>query len=188
MRNTLLHSAKRSIFLIPSVFLFSCTNPAQLPDYSQKSCVKLPSNIAPSESEVAIVNKISDGDTFWACLPSKNGSIKIRVLGIDCPETRENAKCRADEKKGLGACAEQIPKGKQATEFAKKNLMGQRITLESKKNNGDFERDTYGRWLAYIRLQDGHDFGKLMVSKGLCQNYNWKYPHPRGEEYTIDFE
>lgn len=30
----------------------------------------------------------------------------------------------------------------------------------------------------YVRLDDGRDFGLVLVT-GLCEDFSWKYPHPR---------
>ncbi len=57
------------------------------------------------------------------------------------------------------------------------------VYLEPKYPGRDFELDPYNRVLAYIRLDDGRDFGLVLVTDGLCEDFSWKYPHPRSAEY-----
>ena len=52
------------------------------------------------------------------------------------------------------------------------------MTLE-----GPFSRDPFGRRLAYVRLPDGQDYGMLMIREGRCEDFGWKYPHPRSGTY-----
>ena len=154
-------------------------------DFAPKdSCQKLKGQIALHESQQVLVTKIADGDTFTGCImPDLAGSVRVRVLGIDCPESHENAKCKREGKSGGLSCAEQIPKGRAATAVAREMILGNTVVLESPKANGEFERDTFGRILAYVRTSKNDDFGKRMIKEGLCDNYDWKYPHPRGVEY-----
>lgn len=183
MRNLRLHRAISIYALIGLIFL-SCTKNIDTAKSLAESCPKLTGNVALKEGQKIWVTKIADGDTFTACLlPNKEGSIRIRVLGIDCPESHANAKCKRDEKKGKPSCEQQIPLGKKATARARRLLYDQVVSLESPKGTGQFERDNFGRWLAYVRTPEGRDFGKTMIKDGHCENYQWKYPHPRGAEY-----
>lgn len=76
------------------------------------------------------------------------------------------------------------PKGRQATKLAKTYLHpGDSVTLEP--GDHGFKTDRYRRTLAYIRMSDGKDFGLSMIMSGLCQDYGWKYPHPRMELYRV---
>ncbi len=34
-----------------------------------------------------------------------------------------------------------------------------------------------------MRLDDGRDYGLVMVRGGHCEDFGWKYPHPRSKEY-----
>jgi len=165
------------------LLLIACPKFKQPPE-SELECKKLKDYSVMRESQRAHVIKVADGDTFTACLlPGKIGSVRVRILGIDCPETSENAKCKNDEKQGRGPCKAQIPIGKKAGELAKRTLLNQNVFLESTHANGTFEKDSYGRVLAYVRTTSGEDFGKRMIEQGYCENYQWKYPHPRGVEY-----
>lgn len=118
----------------------------------------------------SVVTRVIDGDTV------DTEHARVRVLGIDCPESKPNRKCKKDKKR---PCAWQIPHGKAATERATELLQGQHITLEC----GDTcKLDYYNRALRYIRLDDGRDLGLVLVQEGLCVDYT-KYPHARTQEY-----
>lgn len=125
----------------------------------------------------ADVDHVVDGDTVW--VNTASALVDIRILGIDCPESKHNAKCM---KQGAEACDADVPAGKAATVRAKQLLRG-RITLEPGPTG--FKIDGTGRrLLAYIRLGDGRDYGLQVIKEGLCQDFGWKYPHPRGAAYV----
>src|SRR5690606_24025046 len=104
---------------------------------------------------------------------------KLRILGIDCPESRPNTKCRKTK-----SCAAEVPRGKLATRrTADLAPVGARVTVEAGKGEGPLELDRYRRPLGYVRLEDGRDLGLVLVREGLCADYGWKYPHARMEQY-----
>lgn len=126
----------------------------------------------------ATVDHVVDGDTIW--VRTSAGRTDIRVLGIDCPESKHNAKC---ERGGQAVCDLDVPKGKAATIRAKELLaVGAKVTIEPGKKG--FSRDRYGRTLAYVRLADGADYGLQLLKERRCSDFTWKYPHPRGAEYS----
>jgi endonuclease YncB( thermonuclease family) len=131
----------------------------------------------PLAGRKAYVEKVVDGDTLKVRV---DGGLRVtvRVLGIDCPESHANEKCARDGRQGRKGCAEQVPLGLEASRRAAALLKHRTVTLE-----GPTKRDLYGRTLAYVRLPDGRDFGALMVKDGLCEDFGWKYPHPRMKEY-----
>ncbi|MBP7124865.1 thermonuclease family protein [Myxococcota bacterium] len=122
------------------------------------------------------VVSVADGDTITVRGPE--GKEKVRVLGIDCPESSHNAKCERDGRQGRHGCDWQVPRGVEAKRVARRLLEGRTVTLE-----GPFSRDPYGRLLAYVRLADGTDYGERMVREGHCEDFGWKYPHPRSNRY-----
>ncbi len=124
----------------------------------------------------ATVGSVTDGDTLVAVVNGEER--KVRILGIDCPEASHNPKCRAIERKTGVSCDDQILAGKRATEAAKQLLQGP-IWLEAREPGAELKRDRYGRFLAYVRLEDGRDFGEVMVGEHGCEDFGWKYPHPR---------
>lgn len=120
----------------------------------------------------AYVEKVVDGDTLTVRVDGRR--VKIRVLGIDCPESHPNEKCARDGREGRRGCREQVPLGRQAARRAAQLLKHRTVTLE-----GPTKTDLYDRTLAYVRLPDGRDFGAVMIAEGLCEDFGWKHPHPR---------
>ncbi len=151
---------------------------------SRKGASKAVQSFGTNRVEVH-VDKVTDGDTLVVRgFPGTQGKrIKVRILGMDCPESHKNSKCRRDGKQGRMTCAEQIPRGKKAAKRAASLLKHQKVYLEPGSKSGKFKKGAYGRLLAYVRLKDGRDFGLTMLKEGLCSDFGWKYPHPRGEQY-----
>ncbi len=124
------------------------------------------------------VTHVADGDTFKA-EDNQGNSHTIRLLGVDCPESKKNQKCEKEGKKDASQdCEHQIPKGLKAKEFTVKHLFKQKVVLE-----GELKIDVYRRTLAYVRLDDGKDFNLELVKGGYCRDWSDKYPHPRSKEY-----
>lgn len=126
------------------------------------------------------VARVIDGDTL---VVASSPPVTVRVLGIDCPELHANAKCFRDEREGLGDCRAGLPRGRAAATRARELVAGAAVTLEPARPGVELARDRYGRTLAYVRLPDGRDFGLVLVTEGLCSDFGWKYPHPRGGAY-----
>jgi len=95
------------------------------------------------------VTKIVDGDTFWVDNGSNKG-IKIRLIGVDAPESRKTGK------KEIGYF------GKESKEFLMGLLRDNKVRLEY-----DISRkDRYGRTLAYVYLKDSTFINAEMVKHG----------------------
>jgi micrococcal nuclease len=95
------------------------------------------------------VSKIVDGDTFWIDDGSAKG-IKIRLIGIDAPESRNSGKKEATSF------------GKEASGYLTNLIGGKRVRLEY--DVGHF--DKYGRTLAYVYLEDGTFVNAKLVREG----------------------
>ncbi|HOI97280.1 MAG TPA: thermonuclease family protein [Candidatus Pacearchaeota archaeon] len=113
------------------------------------------------------VARVIDGDTFEV---NAGGAIDtVRVIGIDTPEIadpRKSAECF----------------GAEASSKAKEILSGKNVRLESDPDQG--ERDKYGRLLRHIFLEDGTNFGLLMIKQGYAREY--AYPVPG--KYRAEFQ
>ena len=114
-----------------------------------------------SASEKAVVTKISDGDTITVL--SGGSTIKIRLIGIDAPESRQNQKALKDSGRSGDDIETILAQGKQATVFLKSILQkGDTVSLEF----DTVRYDKYGRTLAYVYLSDGRMLNDLMISSG----------------------
>ena len=108
----------------------------------------------------ATVTFVYDGDT----VKLSNGE-KVRLLGIDTPEARENDKLLRDAKWSGRDPWDIIEDGKKATEFTRALLDGQKVQLEY-----DVEtRDKYGRLLAYLYLEDGTFVNAEIIKAGYAE-------------------
>jgi len=132
------------------------------------------------DGALARVARVIDGDTVAVRLVDGGAELVVRVLGIDCPESRWNNKCEREGGRGRHGCKWQVPRGKVATLMAREILEGRTVRLECGRKCA---RGGYGRDLRYIELEDGRDLGLELVRRGLCEDFGWKYPHPRQDAY-----
>ena len=128
------------------------------------------------------VLRVIDGDTFEAALDGGT-KIKIRVLGIDTPESKRNKKARQDAERDGVPVEKQVIHGKKATVRATKLLTNKKVTLEAKAKTKQLKPDLYGRYLGYVRLRYRRDYGLMLIKEGLALDFGWKYPHPRKAKY-----
>lgn len=97
---------------------------------------------------------VIDGDTIDIDVPDgANRSTRIRLLGIDAPET-------------AGDYSQTMYFGPQAKEFAKELLLGQSVTVYLDAPNPT--RGKYGRLLAYVRLPDGRFANEVLLTEGFA--------------------
>ncbi|HDB7757218.1 TPA: thermonuclease family protein [Staphylococcus aureus] len=112
------------------------------------------------------VQRVVDGDTFIA---NQNGKeIKVRLIGVDTPETVKPNKPVQ-------------PYGKEASNYSKKTLTNQDVYLEYDKE----KQDRYGRTLAYVWLSKDRMYNKELVEKGLARE---KYFSPNGKYRNVFIE
>ncbi len=104
---------------------------------------------------------VVDGDTL--VIEEGNVHHKVRLIGIDTPESRYNYKTLRDSKRTHQDIQAIIRQGKRAASFVKTLVKGgDYITLEF-----DAEKyDRYGRFLAYVYLSDGRMLNDLIVRAG----------------------
>lgn len=125
----------------------------------------------------ATVLRLVDADSVR--VQDAGAELNVRLVGVDCPETRRNAKC-GHYRDGL-TCEDELALGRAAAMRARELLpIGAEVRLEP----GPRKRDQYGRALAYVRLSDGRDLGLVLLQEGLCKDVGAKYPHPRDLEYA----
>lgn len=104
----------------------------------------------------ALVVKVVDGDTIEARTDRGNETEKIRLLGINTPES-------VDPRRPVQCF------GKEASTFAKQLMEGKRIALKEDVQADD--RDKYGRLLRNILLEDGTDVNALLIKEGYAYAY-----------------
>jgi micrococcal nuclease len=108
-----------------------------------------------SVTATALVLKVVDGDTV-DIVDDVRGRLRIRVLGIDTPETK---------KPGFTVGCW----GPQATDFAKSTLVGQRVDFVTDPSQDLHDR--YGRTLAYLVKADGWDYSVEAARAGTAHSY-----------------
>ncbi len=97
------------------------------------------------------VARIIDGDTFEIISKGKGKSERVRLIGVDTPETvKPESKVQ--------------PFGPEASSFTKKMIEGKMVRLEFDVQ----ERDKYGRLLAYAYLEDGTLLNSRLLEEGLA--------------------
>ena len=96
------------------------------------------------------VSKITDGDTFYVTTSSSE-KYKIRLIGIDAPETRN-----------VGVNVRKEYFGTEAKIFVTQLLKNKKVKLIF-----DVQKtDRYGRVLAYVYLENGIFLNQYLVEKG----------------------
>lgn len=103
----------------------------------------------------ATVLKVVDGDTI-DIRDDVRGRLRVRVLGIDTPETKKPGYT-------VGCW------GPEATAFAESTLLGQRVALVTDPTQGVHDR--YGRTLAYLEKADGWDYSTEAARAGTARAY-----------------
>ena len=103
----------------------------------------------------ALVLRVVDGDTI-DIRDDNRGRLRVRVLGIDTPETK---------KPGFTVGCW----GPEATEFAESTLLGQRVALV--RDPTQDRNDRYGRTLAYLDKADGWDYSIEAARAGAAHSY-----------------
>jgi micrococcal nuclease len=109
----------------------------------------------------ALVLKVVDGDTI-DIVDDVRGRLRIRLLGIDTPETKKPGYT-------VGCW------GPQASEFAKSTMLGQRVALIPDPTQD--RTDRYGRTLAYLDKADGWDYSIEAARAGAAHSYIY-HNHP----------
>lgn len=113
------------------------------------------------------VTKVFDGDTFEVLIGSKRE--KVRMLGIDTPESYDSDKLNSDAERTKRDKATIKKLGRLSTNFTKSLIENKRVLLETRPE--DDNKDRYGRLLRYVYLPDGTHVNKLIVEEGYAVAY-----------------
>jgi micrococcal nuclease len=111
----------------------------------------------------ARLQRVVDGDTLKVDYQGR--SERIRLIGIDAPESADNLKAHRDAGRSGRDMQTIILQGRQAKAFVFSVVQpGDLFRLEF-----DVEkRDRYGRLLAYVYLPDGRMLNDLIVRRGFA--------------------
>jgi len=115
----------------------------------------------------AVVNVV-DGDTLDIDIgDGKSEHTRIRLWGIDTPETRST-------KYGV------MYFGPEASEFAKQLALGKEVTVYLDRQGRT--RGKYGRLLAYVKLPDGSFLNEILLTEG-CAYTDLRFDHSFYHKY-----
>ena len=137
----------------------------------------------------AKVIRVIDGDTIVVSIPKttfnerktlKNLKFKLRLIGIDTPESRPNKRAKIQSKESNRDINTIVKLGKMAKAFTEGLLAGQKyVFLEF-----DLEpQDRYGRLLAYVWLSDG----RMLNREIICKGYAYPFTIPPNVKYKDQF-
>lgn len=140
----------RKICSILLVLLISCST-------GYKDCNPLSDYIC----EV-YVTRILDGDTFEFLL--NNEPYKVRALGVDAFESKENARLEMQaERSGIKELTA-LKKGLKAKVLAEKTLLNRKVLIKRDSSERNF--DVYNRLLRWI-IVDGKRYDSILIKKHL---------------------
>lgn len=113
-------------------------------------------------SEAVTVTNVVDGDTVDVAT-SAGGTARVRVIGIDTPETKRPetpVQCW----------------GPEATDFARSLLDGRQVGMVADPSQD--EVDDYGRLLRYLVLPDGRNYSVAATEAGAARPYVYDRSNP----------
>lgn len=131
-----------------------------------------------SVDDIFIVKRVVDGDTLVLRPANSDATeFKVRLIGIDTPES-------VDPRKSVECF------GKEASAYTKSVAEGKSVKLEIDKSQG--ETDRYGRLLAYVFVQS-EDRGEESLSYSLNERlisdgYAHEYTYQKTYKYQADFK
>lgn len=126
-------------------------------------------NFAKYHNKSFQVVKVIDGDTLDIDIPDgKFDSTRIRLLGIDTPETK-------DDRTGT------MYFGSEAAQFTNKLALNKNVTVLL--DNISHTRDKYNRLLAYIKLGDDRILNAVLVTEGFAYA-DLRFEHSFYEQYS----
>jgi len=174
---------KSKYVLVALFFIFKFSFSIELPSLLEKS-----KKIKPDFVKAKIV-RVIDGDTVIVKIPEttfngrktlRNLKFRVRLIGIDTPESRVNRRAKIQSKETGKKIKRIIKLGKLAKEFTKKLLpKNKTVFLEF-----DIEpQDRYGRLLAYIWLSDG----KMVNKEIICNGFAFPLTVPPNVKYEKEF-
>lgn len=144
----------------------------------------LPSVISTGENTTTCrVTKTIDGDTLY-CSQGFGRELKVRLIGIDAPESKRNSKAYRDAERTGESVESILELGKKSKAFVRSRVpVGTEVRLELDVQT----RDKYSRTLAYVYLPDGTMLNELIVREGYAQLMTVP-PNVRHQEQLLEAE
>ncbi len=130
---------------------------------------------------LAKVTRVIDGDTIVVDWMGQRE--RVRILGIDAPETRRT-RTFYEQAEQLGISEEYLlAYASIATQIVENWLLNRYVRLVFGGREGEIVRDSFGRLLAYVELDD-IDIGERLLLGGNAVVYE-DDEHPRIETYRL---
>ncbi len=125
-------------------------------------CLLLTTGLAIATELSGQVTWVYDGDTLLV-----EGIGKVRLLGIDTPETKASERDRYYQQQ-FSIPTKQLRKiARMTKQFNIRQVKGKRVTLITDRQ----QRDRYGRLLAYVYLPNKRLLNSLLLEKGWASVY-----------------
>lgn len=133
-------------------------------------CLLAPNERRQYDGQWMQVVKIVDGDTIDVRASDGGEPTRVRLWGIDTPETAKRFGGQSSE-----------PFADAATELTRRLCAGQtvRLHLESHRLRG-----TFGRLLAHVELRDGRILNEELLLAGLAR-YEPRWAHSKLQRYEL---
>ncbi|MGI8681119.1 MAG: thermonuclease family protein [Mycobacteriales bacterium] len=155
-------AAVRLLLALLTGLLVGCATPAA--ENNQRSPVptfdpgSIESPAVPRDAFPATVVRVVDGDTVIAAVAGSTRPVRVRLIGIDTPETvRPNT---------LVACY-----GEQAATLSRRLLTGARVRAAYEPGG---RQDRFGRELWDVWLSDGRFVQAVLVTAGAARAYPYR--------------
>ena len=114
----------------------------------------------PSPDTTTVV-RVVDGDTFEITYYGQHE--RIRLIGIDTPESRKNIKAERDANRSGEDIKTIVSQGKEAANFVKSLVKpGGKVSIEFDVQ----QRDRYGRLLGYVYSPNGKMLNEEIIRAG----------------------
>ena len=120
---------------------------------------------------------VIDGDTIDVKWPGKK-SQRIRILGIDCPETYNRDKAEKQARRHNLSPTDILALGELAKNYIHHQTLSRNVTLVFPSDK--MELDDYDRMLCYVE-HNQVDLGAELIRRGLAEARS--EPHPRLSSY-----
>jgi micrococcal nuclease len=120
------------------------------------------------------VTRAIDGDTI-----ELSDGQKVRLLGVDTPESHKNSKLKKDIKRSGQDEKEVLLAGKKAAEFTESFAVGKEARLEFEDKH---KKDYFKRTLAYVYI-GGRSLNETLITSGYACAYV-KYPFSKKSKFV----